>query len=209
MARFGWLRAEVDGLRVRSWILVGVVIAAVVLGFGAWWTYGLGRGAMAGQDMGQPTDDGMAAAQQVPRFPPVVGYYAGERIFFIHTEASDLEVAGMLTEMMGSPVVVVPELTEVPDVATSDLYVFTNGVRPEQHRGPMGFQPDIFAAVPGDRDYRPLVRVSLVTWHEQSQPRVLTSEEQLSQAADRGQLAVEPTDVVVNAPLLTWPDGNR
>lgn len=42
MARFDWLRTEVDGLRVRSWILVGIAIAAAVMGFGAWWVYGLG-----------------------------------------------------------------------------------------------------------------------------------------------------------------------
>ena len=38
----------------------------------------------------------------VPRIPPVAGYAAGERIFFLHTEVSDPEIGRIMTEMMDS-----------------------------------------------------------------------------------------------------------
>ena len=56
---------------------------------------------------------GMAAAD-APVVPPVAGYSEGEKILFLHTEASDTEIAKILTEMMGSPVLVVPSLAMAP-----------------------------------------------------------------------------------------------
>src|SRR3970040_1318027 len=40
--------------------------------------------------------------------PPVKAYTEGKEIKFIHTEASDPKVAELLTEMMRSPVLLVP-----------------------------------------------------------------------------------------------------
>lgn len=80
----------------------------------------------------------------VPRVPPVAGLADGERIFFLHTEASDPQVAEILTEMMGSPVPVVPALAEVPGSVLARVYVFENGVQPAGPRGPLGHQPDVF-----------------------------------------------------------------
>jgi hypothetical protein len=195
------LDTEVDGHPVRFWVGVGVAIAVVVLGFGAWWVWGLERG--------MPMDE--AVMDDMPhtdvRLPPVAGYYKGEDIFFVHPEASDAEVAEMLTAMMaGSPVLVVAELADAPDAARDDVYVFTNGV---QGRGPFGFQPDVFPSAPGDEAYSPLRTVVLVTWRDDGQARVLRSAEEVTAAADAGDVDLEITDVVVNMPFLTWPEGGR
>lgn len=48
--RLAWLEAEMDGLPVPTWILIGLGIAIVVLGVGAWWTY-RGPGTQADQAM--------------------------------------------------------------------------------------------------------------------------------------------------------------
>jgi hypothetical protein len=72
----------------------------------------------------------------VPRVLPVKAYYDGEKVCFIHSEASDGETADLLTNMMGSPVLVVPELGEGPEKALSKVYVFTNGVK---GYSPLGF----------------------------------------------------------------------
>jgi hypothetical protein len=61
--------------------------------------------------------------------PPVRGFTGGQVIQFIHTEASDTAVADMLTQMMGSPVLYVPELAQAPESMLASVYVFTNGVR--------------------------------------------------------------------------------
>lgn len=161
------------------------------------------------------TDTGEAPAMdaqdaEAPRVPPVFGYYDDEAVFFIHTEVSDPKIAEVLSDMMGSPVPVVASLATVPEAATSPVYVFTNGIRPQDTpAGPMGFQPDIFAAAPGDEDYTPLRQLVRVTWTDADQARLLTSVTALREAESDGQLTLEPTEVVVNAPLLTWPGGQR
>lgn len=60
--------------------------------------------------------------------PLVEGFSEGQSIRFIHTEASDASVADMLTRMMGSPVLLVPELAEAPSSTLATVYVFTNDV---------------------------------------------------------------------------------
>jgi hypothetical protein len=144
------------------------------------------------------------------RFPPVEGFYAGNDILFAHTEASDEQIAETLTTMMGSPVLVVPELAEVPESALANVYVFTNGVKPEGAMGgPMGYQPDVFDSAPGDENYSPLRAVNLVTWADNAEPRVLRSADELLAAEESGELTIEQPDVVVNMPVLTWPDGHH
>lgn len=195
----------------RTGVFAGVVLAAVILGVGAWIVYGLGEtpgmttGDMAagGQEMGE-------VAADVPRIPPVLGYYGGEQVFFIHTEASDPQIAQTLEGMMGSPVPVVASLAEVPDDARSPVYVFTNGVTPtDTPAGPLGFQPDVFATAPGDEDYTPLRELVLVTWADNAEARLLTSAEEVAEAEAAGEVGFEQPGVVVNIPLLTWPGGER
>jgi len=138
--------------------------------------------------------------------PPVKGYTEGKEIKFIHTEASDAKVAGLLTDMMGSPVLVVPSLAQAPKEMLANVYVFKNGVRGE---GPFGFQPDIFDNPPGKDGYRPLRSVNLVTWKGERAARELKSAAEVKAAADKDEVMIERPGVVVNMPLLTWPGGRR
>lgn len=199
------LSTEVEGRTLRWWIGVAVLIAAVTLGVGAWWVWGLDQDMGMGDMGGMDPMDGMAHTDV--RLPPVQGLYEGEEIFFVHPEASDEEVAAMLTEMMGgSPVLVVPELADVPAEVVDDVYVFTNGV---QGPGPFGYQPDVFASAPGDDGYSPLREVVLVTWTDEDEARQLGSAAQIRAAEEAGELELEASGTVVNMPLLTWPDGQR
>jgi len=158
------------------------------------------------------TDAGMGPGGMSDAFstgelaPLVLGIYAGEDVFFIHTEVSDPDVATLLTEMMGPQVVVVPELADAPSTLLDDLFVFTNGVT---GTGPLGFQPDIFASVPGETEYRPLRTIQFVTWQEGATPRRLNAVDAVRTAAEAGEVVVESSGIVVNAPVLVWPDGNR
>ncbi|MDP8932539.1 MAG: hypothetical protein M3O70_29315 [Actinomycetota bacterium] len=166
-------------------------------------------GGMAPSQQGEPMGGGQMAAD-VPRVPPVFGYYDDREVFFIHTEASDPAVAGMLQQMMGSPVPVVASLAQVPQPALGDLYVFANGFRPQATpAGPFGFQPDVFDSAPGHPGYTPLRRVVKVNWNDPGQARLLTSTADIGEAHWRGEITLEATQVVINAPLLTWPGGHR
>ncbi|MBI2320089.1 MAG: hypothetical protein HYU75_24585 [Betaproteobacteria bacterium] len=138
--------------------------------------------------------------------PPVDGFTEGQAIRFIHTEASDPQVAALLTKMKGSPVLVVPELAKVPKELLANVYVFKNGVK---GNGPFEFQPDVFDNPPGMKGYRPLRAVNLVTWKNEAAARELRSAAEVKKAIDGGELVVEQPGVVVNMPLLTWPGGNR
>lgn len=210
-----WLDAEVDGRPVRFWLVVGVVLAAVPLGFGAWWTYGLGQGGpMAGDasmgSMQERTMAGEAMSPDAPRLPPVFAYHDGQPIAFVHPEASDPDIAELLTGMMGSPVITVPALAEVPAGATGTLYVFTNGITPrETPAGPLGFQPDVFGSVPGEPGYTPLRRIVEVAWVDPARARLLDATSEIQQATDDGLVELTATDVVVNAPVVDWPGGQR
>ena len=158
----------------------------------------------------QPTSDGMGdmpvSVQSMDFAPPVTGYYAGEEIVFIHTEASDPEVADMLTAMMGPQVVLVSRLAETPASLLAEVYVFTNGV---QGNGPFGFQPDVFDAVPGDEGYSPLRAINLVAWQENVPAQELRSAEEVKAAESRGEVAIVRPGIVVNMPILSWPGGHR
>ena len=145
----------------------------------------------------------------IPRIPPVAGYAAGERIFFLHTEVSDPKIGEIMTEMMGSPVPVVPSLADAPATMTARVFAFTNGIQPEGPRGPLDFQPDVFDAPAGTDAYRPLRVIHLTTWQEGAEPRLLTSAAEVEAAVAAGEIATEDTGIVVNMPFLTWPGGQR
>jgi hypothetical protein len=138
--------------------------------------------------------------------PLVRGIYEGDELFFIHTEASDPDVASLLTEMMGPQVVTVPGLADIPDELLGNVYVFTNGV---DGGGPMGFQPDIFDSIPGDEAYTPLRALNLVTWQAGAAPRVIDNVAEIEAAQAEGEVEIERSGIVVNMPILVWPGGQR
>lgn len=162
--------------------------------------------APVGQEMPMGPEMPMGQPMAGPTIPPVQGFAQGQEILFIHTEASDPAVARMLTDMMGSPVLVVPRLADAPELALARVFVFTNGV---PGGGPMNFQADVFDQLPGEDGYSPLRAVHLVTWNEGWTPRILRSAEELRDAATAGEVAITRTGAVVNMPLLTWPGGQR
>ncbi len=159
-----------------------------------------------GMDGGMGDMGAMTIPNNVPRLPPVMAYYEGEEVFFVHPEASDKETADLLTNMMGSPVLVVPELEQVPEEALSKVYVFTNGIKGD---GPLGFQPDVFDSAPGDENYSPLRQLYLVTWQDESEAREIKTLRGVIEARESGEVEIERQDTVINEPFLTWPGGQR
>lgn len=138
--------------------------------------------------------------------PLALAYYEGEEVYFIHPEASDEGVAQVLTEMMGPDVITVASLAEIPAGLLGNVYVFTNGV---EAMGPLGYQPDVFDSVPGDETYTPLRSINLVTWQEDVEARELRSVADILAAEEDGEVVIEQPGVVVNMPILVWPDGER
>jgi len=150
---------------------------------------------------------GMAMDMKAPAAVPAGKAYAeGQDIYFMHTEVSDEGVAKVLTDMMNSPVLVVPSLAKASDDMLANVYVFKNGLK---GMGPLGFQPDVFDNPPGTEGYRPLRRLILLTWKDEKTARELKSVADVKAALDKGELTSEQPGVVINMPFVTWPGGMR
>ncbi len=141
-----------------------------------------------------------------PAVPTITGYLEGKEILFQHTEVSDPAVAKLLSEMVTSPVLVVPALAQAPPTLLANVYVFRNGVR---GAGPFKFQPDVFDSPPGSEGYRPLRAIHLVTWTNDRSARLLKAASEVLAAEKAGEITIERPGVVVNMPLVTWPGGGR
>ena len=149
-----------------------------------------------------PQQSGPAKAE----LPAGKAWADGKEIFFVHTEASDEGVAQALTDMMKSPVILVPSLANVPDESLANVYVFTNGLAGS---GPFGFQADVFDSPPGTDGYTPLRRLNVITWVDETKARELTSAADVLAAESAGELTIEQPGVVINMPFVVWDGGQR
>lgn len=147
-----------------------------------------------------------AAEMPKAELPAGKAWADGKEIYFIHTEASDLGVAEKLTNMMKSPVVLVPSLANVPNESLANVYVFTNGIAGS---GPFGFQADVFDNPPGTDGYTPLRRLNAVAWVDETKARELTSAADVLAAETAGELTIEQPGVVINMPFVVWDGGQR
>jgi len=151
---------------------------------------------------------GVGVGEQAAEPPSVFAWYANGGIHFAHTEVSDRTIADLLTSKKDSPVIYVPQLAEVPAAATSPVYIFSNGIQPE-HRGPLGFQGDVFPTAPGDAQYSPLRSLEMVTWTNPGTARELTAAADVLAAQKAGELSLTSPGIIINMPFLDWPSGHR
>lgn len=147
-----------------------------------------------------------AQAGDFASVPAGKAFAEGKEIYFSHTEASDADIAGMLSDMMKSPVLHVPALAQVPAEALADVYVFENGAK---GMGPLGFQPDVFNNPPGTDGYSPLRQIILVKWTDESKARELKSAADVLAAETAGEVTLTKPGVVVNMPFMVWDGGKR
>jgi len=152
-----------------------------------------------------------ACAPKAAEMPTVVlpagmAYVDGKEIYFVHTEASDADVAKLLTDMMDSPVLYVPALANTPDETLANVYVFDNGL---EGMGPFGFQSDVFDNPPGSEGYSPLRCINVVTWADPAQARELKSVAEIEAAVAAGEVTLAQPGVVVNMPFVVWDGGKR
>lgn len=141
--------------------------------------------------------------------PLIDGYYNGEKVFFIHTEVSDKDMAQMMSMMINFPTLHVSDLKNMPQSEMPKVYVFTNGIA---GTGPYGgglfmFQIDVFDSIPSQIGYSQFRVPHLVTWNDDSIPRILTSVDEILEAESNGELTIQKTDNVVNAPMVVWKSG--
>lgn len=201
------MREMKNGVRLAIAVVIGILLAAACSPRAA--EPDVVSTEPAGNGMAGMGDNmGMDSSQATQQYAPLVrGHYEDGEVLFIHTEASDQEVATMLTEMMNGPeVVLVPAMADAPPSLLAQVYVFSNGI---PGHGPFGFQADIFDSVPGDEAYRPLRNVNLVSWNEQTSPHELRSAAEVQEAEAAGDITITQPGIVVNMPILVYPGGSR
>ena len=132
------------------------------------------------------------------------GYVNGKIAFFIATDASDNKTATSITKNPGFKVNFAPSLTLISESARQQGYEFLNGVRGE---GSFGFQLPIASALPGDKNYSPIVQLNFVKWNSNSStstvvPRELKSVNDIMAAQKNSELTIAKTNIVINSPTV-------
>jgi hypothetical protein len=118
----------------------------------------------------------------------------GKTIYYIATDASTQEVADMLG-------VIFVEKTQgiLTSPASSDLYVFTNGIT---GTGPAGFQASIGSTNAGDEFYSPFWRIQTATWADAENASFLTTTTEITDAVTQGDLETALGGFIVNCPFV-------
>ena len=123
----------------------------------------------------------------------------GETIYYIVTDATPTGPA----EMMG--VVDSPTSAKlVANAAAVDLFQFNNGIIGS---GPLGFQPGIASAIPGDENYSPMWRIFIVEWDDPTKASVLETKADIDAFNNEELLTVKiarplNSDHIVNCPFI-------
>ena len=146
----------------------------------------------------------LARASVPATIPMHMGYYEDGEVYYIITDSSDETHASVVTQMQGWKVELAPLLAQAPQSALTPVYFFTNGVEGD---GVHGYQAQVFASVPGQDGYSALTSHIHVTWSDESDATVLTSEADIMKAADDGMLVMTELPVVMNMPHIVWPGG--
>jgi hypothetical protein len=139
-----------------------------------------------------------------PNVPLLQGWFEGAVVFYITTDVSDADVA----KEKGANFA--PRLAMAMPVATpgapirssvDKVYAVTNFQ-----------QSSIFASAPRplghlnrEAAYSPLWQMVKVTWRPGASARVLTSEEAVLDAAEKGLVELQVTRVVLNCPIVPAP----
>jgi hypothetical protein len=123
----------------------------------------------------------------------------GRTIYYIVTDATPSGPA----EMMG--VTYSPISAElIISSAAVDLFQFKNGIKGS---GPMGFQPGIASAAPGDENYSPIWRIYNVEWNDPQNAKILETRFDIDSFSEDDLLTVSiarpmNSDHLVNCPFI-------
>jgi len=162
-------------------------------------TFALALAATAGIVAPAHASDTDTASYTV-ELPLIPGWFKGKGILYLQTEASD---PGLAQSQQANYVARLANAVSATPAAVDDIYHVTNynqaNVVPSapQPEGPSNTNPD----------YTPLWQVSLVTWANPVQARLLTSEEDVLAAVAAGQVTIQKTNIVVNCSIIYSPQG--
>lgn len=119
------------------------------------------------------------------------GVFKGKDVFYIRTDASDEAYA------RAEQLVWVPKMAALAGAGpAADAYLISGGAAD---------QATVLSTGPGRDDYTPAWRMHRATWG--SPPRLLTSIDEVEKAVAAGELTVDDSSLIVNAPVVKWSAG--
>ena len=132
--------------------------------------------------------------------PLIPGWYDGQQIFYLQTEASDQALA---TSQQATYVPRLANAANGDPSAVDDIYAVTNFTQSNiVPSAPIPIGPNNT-----DPEYTPLWQVTTVTWANPAHAHLLTSEEEVKAAEAAGEVTLVKTDIVVNCPIIYSPQG--
>ncbi|QUC64652.1 hypothetical protein NsoK4_09605 [Nitrosopumilus sp. K4] len=123
----------------------------------------------------------------------------GKTIYYIVTDATPstpAEIMGVLHSPTYSNL--------ISNSAAVDLFQFKNGIIGS---GPLGFQPGIAAAAPGDDNYSPMWRIYIVEWNDPETAKILESKSDIDSFKKDDKITVSiarpmNSEHIVNCPFI-------
>lgn len=123
----------------------------------------------------------------------------GSTIYYIVTDATPKGPAQMMG-VINSPT----SANLIANSAAVDLYQFMDGIKGS---GPLGFQPGIASAAPGDENYSPMWRIFTISWDDPENALVLETKSDIDQFQSDGLISVTlarpmNSEHIVNCPFI-------
>ena len=142
----------------------------------------------------------------VPAIIPMhKGIYESNQVLYIITDSSNEDYAKIISNKQEWKVEVAPLLANVPENTLQKLFIFKNGIKGD---GIYGFQNEVISNTPlQESEYSALSSVIEVTWKVGQKEIEFTSAEDVITAEEGGRIEFNETGVILNAPQISWPDG--
>ena len=131
--------------------------------------------------------------------PVEKGFVNGNISYFISTDASEEMIVSSVKNTTGFDVNYAPTLGDTPQISRQQGFVFTNGVI---GNGTFEHQLPVATAASGDEGYSPLFEINYVKWNNDSQPRILKSAAEITDAQSKGELSIQKSNIVINSPAV-------
>ena len=138
--------------------------------------------------------------------PVSKGYVNGKIAYFISTDATEKQIVSSVSNTTKFIINYAPILADTPQSTHQQGYVFINGIKGGGQ--PNDFQLPVASATPNstnsseNKGYSPLFQINYVKWNNNSNPRILTSVDQILDAQNKGELTIIKTNIVINSPFI-------
>ena len=116
------------------------------------------------------------------------GYYDGHKVTYLNTDVSVKADATMMH------INYAPGLKAVPLSSAPEIYLV-------QGKAAAG-QLAVFGSEPGEKDYSPVWKETILTWKASAKPVLITSDTQINQLEKKGGLTERATSTRLNCPII-------